>query len=366
MNEDTKEKNNSILYCDDLIKTSISGIRDEYLLECLDKIVESNPDATFSLIQYSKRDRRIYFYTDRVISTKQWEPPKLQMPKKIITKVEVLEEIKKLLLSEEKEDNNCISIYDRDDVISLNNVIKLVKSKQNEYEKTKSEYEEKLKYLYRSKEGTSAHIFISDFYFEPDELKIAFTSYSLGDYTYILFKKDSDGDMKGIKESGYHDPNDIMVICGGIISEAHEKLSQFKEFKTQKRKEIRTINSRFIIDIDNYGIDIKCSSRVFELSFRSYSDDVKYECNSQDIINLLKGNEAIIAKKILVRIEDCPEWMHGSLYDARAKQLEQRKKEKELEDIERRKKEEKEQKQLKKQERAKQFKKRFLPFLKVK
>ena len=84
----------------------------------------------------------------------------------------------------------------------------------------KSEYEEKLKYLYRSKEGTSAHIFISDFYFDPDELKIAFTSYSLGDYTYILFKKDSDGDMKGIKGSGYHDPNDIMVICGGIISEA--------------------------------------------------------------------------------------------------------------------------------------------------
>ena len=361
-----EERKTPIIYCDDLIKTSISGIKEEQIEECVSKIVESNTDTHFNLIQYSKRDRRIYFYTNSLISTKAWVPPKSSPPRIIMTKVDVLEEIKKVLLDEKKEDNSCISIYDRDDIISLTEVIKLARIKKKEYERVKDLYEDKLKVLYSSKEGTSSHIFISDFDFDTNELKIAFTPYSLGEYTYIRFKKENDGDMKGRRESGYRDLDEIMVLCGETISEAYDKLQEFKDFKKQRNRELRPINSRFIIDVDNYGVEIKSSSNVFKLIFRSYSEEDKYECNSQDVISCIKGKEMEFAKKIIVRIEDCPEWMHGNLYSIREKEIKKIKCERERLEKKRQREVEKNMKQQATQEKVKQLKRKIFPFFKNK
>ena len=364
MNDVNEEKKYPIVYCDDLIKTSISGINEDQIEECLKNITTSNPNANFFTIQYSKRDRRLHFYTDSLISIKSWIPPKKTVPRVIMTKVDVLEEIKRILLDEKKEDNNCISIYDRDDIISLDEVINLTRTKRNEYERVKDSYEDKLKYLYSAKEGGSSHIFISDFDFDTEELKIAFTPYSLGDYTYIRFKKDIDGDMKGIRESGYRDIDEIMVLCGETISEAYDKLKSFKDFKKQRNRELRPINSRFVIDVDSFGAELKSSSNFFKLTYRSYSKEDKYECNSQDIISFMNGKEMELAKKIIVRIVDCPEWMHGSLYATREEQLKVRKKEEERVEKIRQKEAEKEKNQNKRQEKAKELKKRFFPFFK--
>ena len=299
MIEEKEVEKKPIVYCDELIKTSISGIKEENIDECIEKILSSNIGVSFDLIQYSKRDRRIYFYTDSIINIKAWEPPKSSPPRIIMSKIDVLEEVKRVLLSSQSEEKSCISIYDRDDIISLDKVIKIVREKKKKYEQIKDDYEEKMKLLYSSKEGSSSHIYINDFDFDSNELRISFTPYSLGTYTYIRFKKTSDGDMTGIRESGYGDMDEIMVICGEEISKAYDALYKFCDFKKQRNRELRPVNSRFIVDVDYYGVELKSYSNVFKLIFKSYSDEDKYECNSQDIISFIKGNEIELTKKIL-------------------------------------------------------------------
>ena len=362
--QDASKKN--VVYCDDLIKTSISGIKEENIDECIEKILNSNAGVKFNLIQYSKRDRRIYFYTDGIINTKAWEPPKTNPTRIIMSKIDVLEEMKRVLLSSQQEEKNCISIYDRDDVISLDKVIKLVREKKKEYERVKEAHKNQMQLLYSSKEGSSARIYIEDFDFDTNELKISFTPYSFGDYTYVQFKKTPDGDMNGKRESGYGSIDEIMVLCGEEISKTYDELYKFRDFKKQRNRELRPVNSRFIVDVDNYGVELKSCSDVFKLIFRSYSNEDKYECNSQDIINFVKGNEIELTKKIIVRIEDCPEWMHGTLYSIREEELGKIKQEREKIAKAKEKEEEKTRKQQENKEKVKEIKRKIFPFFKSK
>ena len=79
----TKVTNKTIVYSDTVLNlkdlgdnikvTSISNV-DEFSFEnCLKKVLESNPEVTFNTIQYSKENKKIYFYTNNNISTKEWE-----------------------------------------------------------------------------------------------------------------------------------------------------------------------------------------------------------------------------------------------------------------------------------------------------
>lgn len=319
----TIDKNVSVIFCDDLIKTSISGVKEEKIEECLDKIIASNTNVTFGNVQYSKRDRRLYFYTDKEISIEAWKTPKSDNNSTMTLTIDVLEEIKRLLLlQEEQENENCISLYQRDDVISLDEVIKVVKLKSKQHEQMLEYYEGEIETLFRTDvEGIQRDVYsyISKYEDYNNSLRVSFKGHYDDDYSRIIFKKDEMGDMHAQKETeSFIDVDKIMVGCGEMISRAYDALLPFKDFKTQSC-DIKTLNSRFTVNISQYGIDIEYCT--FRLSFLSYKEKCNYKCNSQNIINFIKGNEMEIAKKIFVRIEECPEWMHRELYEKRKNQL---------------------------------------------
>ncbi len=101
-------------------------------------IFESNPNVVFNTIQYSKNDNTVYFYTNQDITTKTYENSKFKSYKPITSRNEILEEIKKILLSEKNKDNKCISLY---------NVLMLLKKLNNEYNNIKEKYQDKLNYI---------------------------------------------------------------------------------------------------------------------------------------------------------------------------------------------------------------------------
>ena len=80
---DTKVIDKNIIYKDTVLPlkelgenikvTHISNVEEFWIESCLNKIFESNPDVVFNTIQYSKKDKKIYFYTDQNISTKAWD-----------------------------------------------------------------------------------------------------------------------------------------------------------------------------------------------------------------------------------------------------------------------------------------------------
>ena len=114
---------------DNIKVTSISDV-DEFSFEnCLKKVFESNPGVTFNTIQYSKENKKIYFYTNNNISTKEWEDSKKVYLKPLSSPGSILEEIKSVLNMEINKESDCISLYD---------VYNLIKNKYDQLENVKS------------------------------------------------------------------------------------------------------------------------------------------------------------------------------------------------------------------------------------
>lgn len=75
--------NKKILYSDTVLPvkeignnlniTSIEDINEQSLEKCLKTIFESNPNVIFNTIQYSKNDKKVYFYTNKEISIKKYK-----------------------------------------------------------------------------------------------------------------------------------------------------------------------------------------------------------------------------------------------------------------------------------------------------
>ena len=61
--------------------------------------------------------------------------------------------------------------------------------------------------------------------------------------------------------------------------------------------------------------------RDFELSSKSYTEEYQYNCNSNLIINTIKGKETEFLKRIYINIKDCPKWTQQILQETRKQEL---------------------------------------------
>lgn len=359
MEKNLETLKSKIVYVDtNLKKTQISGVSESELDECLKTIVEANPETKFITIQYSKRDHRLYFYTDNIILTNCWVKESVKMTKEIRTVPEILEEIKRVFLIDENESNSCISIYDADYITPLYEVLKALREKENSYAAMKKSYEDKIESEYQSRYHNNGHCFTSGFDHDTHKLKMAFSTYSFGDYHYVeLYKKD--GDLKAERIDGYVNTEEILLSAGNYISEAIDEYQEYDEFKLQRCEDIRTINSKFKVDISSYGVLLKSSGNNFSLNMKSYTDEPDYSCSSYNITSLLDKKENELLKKIYVRIDDCPEWMHGILFERREIVLKEKERQREEKRAIELKEKEKAEKREKKIEKRKKFRNIF-------
>lgn len=326
--------------------TKISNINDSNIEKCLQIIFDSNKNITFNTIQYSRNNKELYFYTNEPISTKKWEEAKIKTYTPLTNTSEILEEIKNIFLQEKNKEEDHISLFE---------VSKLLKKKNNELDRIQKSYEEKMEYLIKEKYGKSSDIIIYDFDYENNEIKIGFKY--INDYQKITFSK-KENDLYITKSESCWD-KEIIVLLGTLLSELYDKQIQFKEIKNQHSYFINPINSNFLINIDIYGLSIYTQNsnnkymHDFELSSKSYTDEYKYNCNSNAIISTIKGKEDDLLKRIYIKIKDCPKWTQHTLIETRKKQLL----------IENQKEEELKQKERKKQKRL-ELKRKLFPFLK--
>ena len=74
--------NKTIVYSDTVLSlndkgsnlkiTTISNVEEFMLDDCLRIIFESNPNVIFNTVQYSKNDKKVYFYTDKEIDISKY------------------------------------------------------------------------------------------------------------------------------------------------------------------------------------------------------------------------------------------------------------------------------------------------------
>ena len=307
--------NKTIVYSDTVLPLKDKGNNlkissvdvSEYEMEyCLKTIFESNPNVTFNTIQYSRADEKIYFYTDKPISTQAWEKSKVIECKPLKNSKEVLEEITKLFSKDKPKTADCIALYD---VVKL---YKDVENKTNNIEETYQSY---------FKGESNFDILIQYFDYEKKQLHI-YLNFCNKYYNITLAKQNGDLYVVESETTFYHE---LLPSLGKDLAELYDELMKFYDFNQQCAWGIKPLNSNFSVDIDHHNINIHDGSlwaiADFELSFDVFDNKYEYNCNSTSVATALQGKEDELFKKIFVKIDDCPEWCRQKLYQIRQKQL---------------------------------------------
>lgn len=308
-----KEKGSNI------VVTSINDVNEYSLDSCLTTIFESNPDVTFNTIQYSKNDKTVYFYTDKGISLQSYRESKVFKYKPIISTTEILEEIKNVFNSLGNKNEDCVS---------LDLVLNLIKYKGRKFGKIGVTYQRRLEAIMNNYYH-DVGLIVYGYDYEKRNLRIGYRY--LSEYEEILFGKRND-DLIIIKSESLH-ANDVLACIGNELSKLCDLYEEYREFNEQHNYGFRAVNSNFLINLNSYEISIFVSndncifSKDFELTVYCYDryDSIQYgyECNSNNVLNLIRGHEDDLFKRIYVKINDCPKWSHESLYELRKNQLEE-------------------------------------------
>lgn len=297
--------------------TSISNVEEFWLESCLNKIFESNSNVTFNTVQYSKKDKKVYFYTDQNISTKAWDDRNLVSYKPLKNSISILEEIKRILVAENNFDANCVSLYD---------VAKLLAKREYDMEQTKEHYHSFLKNKCKSIYHNFWGLVVYKLDYDNNELRLGINfSGNFMDYKEIVFAKNNNDLYLKSDSTEFGKGRELFLNCSSIIDECYDELMKFKDYENQFRYGLRALNSCFFINISSNGVSIFNNNFQLQSDFvlRLYSDKYSYDCNSNSILEVLRGNEDNVLKKIFVNISDCPEWMQEQLHSLRINQLEE-------------------------------------------
>lgn len=325
--------NKTIVYSDTVLSlsdlgsnlqvTSIDNINSYELENCLKVIFEANPNTTFNTIQYSRKDKKIYFYTDKTISTKKWHESKIKKYKPLTSVEEIIAELEHILTFEEKTETDTLIPVNYDDAISLYDIAHLLKRRNETLERDKKTYDDYFDRSIHEKFSSSSSFIVYGFDYDTLELRIGFKRWD--DYEEIKFKKENNDFFVSESESYY--ANEILALLGNTLSNLYDKLLAHKDFKLERTNKIKPVNSNILVNISSYGVSVYIPSTInrfnndFELECFSYTEDYKYDCNSHTIISLIKDKEDEFLHKILIDIDDCPMWMQEPLRNMRAHQL---------------------------------------------
>ena len=280
----------------------------------------------------------------------------------------ILEEIKKILTSKDNNDYNCISLYD---------VAILLRKLRTEYDNMEKQFNNTLDYYMEKNFSEDSFIILYDFDFENKLLHIGFQiHFDINDLNKecmdIYFAK-RNGDLYIAKTQNESYPDklfidDVFNVLSSKLSIMYDEFLTYADYKDYKNsKNINPISSLFDVYIGDDAINIHFKNDLYLIAL-SCSNKYNIKCNSNIVIESIKGKENEIFKRIFVNISDCPIWCQKQLLEIRKKQLELKQKQlelkqKQLDELKQRQEEQIKYEEMKRQKRLTLIKKIF-PFIK--
>ena len=315
--------NKTIVYSDTVLSlndkgsnlkiTTISNVEEFMLDDCLRIIFESNPSVIFNTVQYSKNDKKVYFYTNKEIDISKYKKINTIEYKPIKNKQDILEEIKRII---------SLPKVNRYDCVSLNTAYEFILKKRNELKNKEKYYKRILDNMIKEKYGRDSGLVVHGFDYETGELSIAFKHFGSKYYNIDLKIKDED---LYVSSSETYESDDVFRLLYKQLTLLYNEYEKYREFYEQKTYHERPVNSNFFIDIDFYGVRIynkEFFNKDFEIRYPSYSKEYEIECNSAKLMSVIEETQRDILNKIYIEIEKCPKCSRKELYDIRKKQLE--------------------------------------------
>lgn len=322
-----KVVNKTVVYSDTVIKldslgknikvTSVENVKENDLEKCIKSIFESNEDVTFNTIQYSRKNKKIYFYTDKNIDLSKWLNRDLKEYDRITNREGLLEELEYLYDSSNRPKD--------EDIISLYDVFMLFSKTYASESRVKGIFTNRIENILKNKISNSIWLYSLNFDYSTRELTLRY-SY-LKEDKKIVFSKN--GDDVYIVRSDAPRANEVFSCIASVISEAYDELLNFEVFNTFRDGNscIDVINSDLKASISHSYIDLynkkRDYSRDFDISFGVIFDSRHVNCNSSIVLDLVTNNEEKLLKNAFIKIKDCPEWTQDILLETRKKNLEE-------------------------------------------
>ena len=208
--------NKTIVYSDTVLSlndkgsnlkiTTISNVEEFMLDDCLRIIFESNPSVIFNTIQYSKNDKKVYFYTDKEIDISKYKKISTIEYRPIKNKQDILEEIKRII---------SLPKVNRYDCVSLNKAYEFILKKRNELKNKEKYYKRILDNMIKEKYGRDSGLVVHGFDYEKNELSIAFKHFGSKYYNIDLKIKDED---LYVSSSETYESDDVFRLLYKVLS----------------------------------------------------------------------------------------------------------------------------------------------------
>lgn len=304
--------------------TFISNIGEISLEYCIKTILEDNKNVTFHTIQYSKKQKRLCFYTDNDLNIKNWEKKETTPPQPINTKEDITQSVLSVFDNEPIYDQDCASVYE---------ILMLYRNLDKKIKQVHESIGNKIKNKLTTRVNEDLYCCIHDFEYDKHILPIHCSSRYSSYWDKYQYTKTPDGKIKEIKIEGFHDYN----MLGNISDEVLELIDFYlsiEETRIQKKNRIKSVNSNLYINMDRYDVEVYVDENTgihylhkpkYSSKFYTYSDKVEHQYAYSDILERLNGNEMEFLQKIYVKIDDCPLWMREQLYNRRREEIRERK-----------------------------------------
>lgn len=226
---------------------------------------------------------------------------------------DILEEINKVLLNEENNDYSYASLYD------IKNVLK---NTNNNYLNMINNYELYLNKLIKDSKINNIKVSLEPtgcFNHYSKELNIEVIDENNGFSDLIVLEKvNGKITQKYFNNETIKDrliSKDILLsLANNALKRLYDNCVNLSYYTDSYAYGIEPVNSKFKIDITPWNIGI-CPDNTINplLSLTTDTLDYEYDENKKDIMEVIKGKEDEIFKKLFIKIDDCPLWMRDSL-----------------------------------------------------
>lgn len=305
-------ENLNIVYADNILPfdetnnskcvTSLAGISEWEFEECIKKIMKDNPDAGFNVIQFSREDNRVYFYTDNPVMI-TYEPNKeyqISMFDNDLTEV-----IDDVLKYEDDLNERLVSIY---------NLLTITKKMKEKHERTIKELKADIDMEMSRKFDPYYSFKIGEVNYLDGTMTMLIKQTKKSEPVEVVFAKVK-GELKVISSQLDSSPK-LERVCSNSLTAYYDYFMDKKGYKTERVVGAQTQEKLFRCNITNQGVRVYSENNVDIIALNS-SMDCKVHTTNNELREKLQGKEKELLSKLYVMIDRLPMWLKEAALDAR-------------------------------------------------
>lgn len=229
----------------------------------------------------------------------------------------LLNDVKKVMEIDPKAENieGTAKISDLEEIIGYCRISEIYLM-----EKIKSKIEKKLF------KGEFFPCKFGSFDYDPktQEMKLVLNYYMGKEEVYEMKRLDN-GDVVVTSTTHKEGVSKMLMLIGAYIDEMCEYKEQTLDYNTLDARGIKGSNGKFLISMDKTGVTVHRPGFKISTEYEWNNCPIyKIYCDSLGVNQTLKNKEEEFFKRLRVKINDCPEWMHDELKHRNKKEIAKR------------------------------------------